>query len=110
MATTYDPQILRKFAERLYRQAEWMTARCTGLGFAGGLAGSMIVGWLRPALPPGLLLWLIPVGMVLGYVYGRDRGFYLRLEAQRTLWFVQVEENTRPQLKSAATNPQGEVR
>jgi hypothetical protein len=48
--------------------------------------------------------------MVLGYVYGRDRGFYLRLEAQRTLWFVQVEENTRPQLKSAATNPQGEVR
>jgi len=99
MSAEYDPSILRKYAERLYRRAELAAVWFPIVGFLIGL--SVLVVWVNffaaraPAPPPAWPGWLLLIGPGIGFLYGRERAFKLRLEAQRTLCQVQIEQNTR---------------
>jgi|GEM_PF-898358 len=111
MATRYDPNVLQKYADQLYSQARWVVASLTALGFFVGFAASCILAWALlsrspGAPPPGAWILLLPlVGLALGLAYGRGKAFQLRLEAQRTLCQLQIEQNTRRPVPAAATTP-----
>lgn len=101
MQVQYDPNIIGQAAARLYARAAGIVvswALLVGLcGFAlGGFLGGALaspsdrsVGIFGGGLAVGL------IGAVVGIVAGRERAFFLRLEAQRMLVLVQIETNTR---------------
>jgi hypothetical protein len=93
----YTPQVIQEFAERLYRRARSMVLK---FAFAGALVtyfGIYLVGFLAHKEVPteaalaGALLAAVPAGW-----FGWEKGFKLRVEAQRALVQVKIEENTRP--------------
>lgn len=89
----YAPEVIQEFAERLYSQARWLAARWTGVG--------ALIGWVSgyAASKSGVGNWaylLMPLVALVAYRIGEGRGFRLRLEAQRALVQVKIEENTRP--------------
>jgi hypothetical protein len=91
MATKYDPNVLQEYADRFYTRARKVVVRATALGFGGGLAASLVlatvVAWRSPRaqVGAGWLLFLTLAGLALGWAYGREKAFWFRLEAQRTL-------------------------
>lgn len=101
MATEYDPKILQGYAARLYRRAAGHVFVCALLGFLLGFpALAIIYKVLSMTSPPvkvgaGVLAFLLLAGLALGWAYGRGKAFELKLEAQRTLCQVQIEQNTR---------------
>jgi hypothetical protein len=111
MAIQYDPSVLEEYADRLYNRANRVVVLCAALGFLGGVVAATILAavvvWRSPrAEPPGgWLLLSLPVGLALGWAYGRDKTFQLRLEAQRTLCQLQIEHNTRGRVSAAGATP-----
>ena len=107
MATKYDPEILQAYADRLYRKARWCSVRYGAGGFLVGWVGSAILlaaiysAARSPASPmPGAIVVGVIVAL-LGFAYGHNKAFHLRLEAQHTLCQMQIERNTRPALATA---------
>ncbi len=95
IAVSYDPAILRRHALNLYRLAERITTTCR---IVGALIGGAVAYFAARAssvnaLVPALAGFLL--GALLGHLYGVARTFALKVEAQRTLCQVQIEENTR---------------
>ena len=86
---SYDPEIVRRYANRLYRQARsiifWYTL--IGLG-AGALTG------LYPPVARYSRLFAI-LGGVWGFAVGEARAFRCKLRAQEALCQLQIELNTR---------------
>jgi len=111
MAIQYDPNVLQKHADQLYARARWVVLWLTALGFFVGFAASCILAWALlsrspGAPPPGAWILLLPlVGLALGLAYGRGKAFQLRLEAQRTLCQLKIEQNTRGPVSAAAGTP-----
>lgn len=100
----YDPQILEKFADRLYSQAANVIASSTLLGFLIGLVLGGMLG--RAVAKESIGTYVFIAGIVaalIGWQIGRDRAFHLKLEAQRTLCQLQIEKNTR--VKQGTTPP-----
>ena len=103
MATKYDPDLLQKYADRLYRRANWIVAWYSLLGLLAGVLLGEIYFYLmgvphhvqRLTSSGDVISGLI--GLLPGFVYGTGKAFQLRLEAQRTLCQLQIERNTRPQ-------------
>lgn len=96
MSVAYDPEVIRKFAQKLYERAERMVVRSTllwtVLGFMGG------VGLGRAAQAGGnTLLGLVGAafGGVVGFMWAQERAFALKLSAQQALCQVAIEQNTR---------------
>jgi uncharacterized membrane protein (Fun14 family) len=97
----YDPQILQKFADRLYSQAATEIASCTVLGFlVGAVAGyalaKVAAGTVANDYVGACALVVGLIAALVGVLIGRGRAFHLKLEAQRTLCQLQTEKNTRP--------------
>jgi hypothetical protein len=102
----YDPQVLYRFAERLYARAFWtvvaatlsvaLTGALTGLGFSARMPET---GPLIGAVVGGL------VGGVLGFLIGNERAFTLRLQAQLALCQMNIEFNTRRTPAAPPSNP-----
>ncbi len=98
VATAYDPNVIRQFADRLYRQAATITVIYTLIGL---LAGAVIYAALGSALRGRadvgyVLLVLIMAGTgIVGFIIGRNRAFLLKLQAQTALCQVAIEENVR---------------
>lgn len=93
----FDPYVMHDFADRLYSRVNTIVVL---YGLLGVLIGGVIGGAVIAVMPRGSDSELIPligivVGLVLGVVVGRDKAFNLRLEAQRTLCQLRVEQNTR---------------
>ena len=86
--TEYDPKIIGKFADQLYRRANFIVLIWTVLGAVVG--GIMLSVWMH-----GFGLVGLVVGGLLGYLEGQSRSFLLRLQAQLALCSVQIELNTR---------------
>ena len=97
---TYDPRVVREFADRLYRRARFVVALYTGVSILAGLILGVAVGQFLATtggvqgIPAALLALVFGV---LGFVRGRERVFALKLQAQTALCQVQIEENTRRQ-------------
>lgn len=96
MKTQYDPDLIQKFADALYRQAQSLvTSRfIVGLlvGGALGAAASAFFEQEQTVLITGvsalLFAWL-------GYSSAQARAYSLRLQAQEALCRLQIEKNTR---------------
>lgn len=87
----YDAQIIYRFADKLYQQANQVIATSTIIGALIGLAGGY---YLQKSLGLYAVLGAVVLGLI-GYVIGTQRAFALKLQAQIALCQVKVEENTR---------------
>ena len=100
---TYDPEVIQKFADRLYARSAGVVFVSTALGALIGLVGGPFV---LQSLPPNLALslpeWVVPVVLaILGFLQGLERSFLLKLQAQTALCQVQIENNTRQVRKAS---------
>jgi ribosomal protein L40E len=105
----YDPNVIKRFAEKLYAQATITAAMYTLAGFLI----PFMIGIFLDSMGFGVI-----AGVVLGaggYILGQNRAFQLKLEAQTALCQVKIEENTRSSNyqnvdPSKLTTSQNEVR
>ncbi|MCC6415561.1 MAG: hypothetical protein IT582_06605 [Opitutaceae bacterium] len=98
MKNKYDPEIICKYADKLYSQAASIIAGRTIAGIFFGVIGGIVFQYYLPTEPR----WLpVAVGTVLfgllGYNSAQAKAFELRLRAQDALCQVQIEKNTRTQ-------------
>ncbi len=84
----YDPAVIREFAEGLYKRAETIVI-VNAVTF--GLLGAAIGGIAQGA---GLAVLGLAAGAGLGYFFGLQKTFLLKLQAQSALCQVKIEENT----------------
>lgn len=98
--TKYDPQVIQKFADKLYSKSATTTFIYTLvfaiIGLGAGFALSRNSNSLAGAMPLTLILGAI------GYAIGREKSFQYRLQAQIALCQVKIEENTRLQKDAAS--------
>src|SRR4030067_1140785 len=87
--TVYDPQIIQRFADNLYRQARSIVITLTVLGVLGGGAAGLGLGDAVGGAVGAVLAGLV------GFLIGRSIAFGLRLRAQTALCQLKIEENTR---------------
>lgn len=93
----YDPDVIHKFADRLYSRATSIVVTYTLTGaLVGGGFGFTTTYYLSSSQAPiFIVLGLLLLG-ALGYAIGSERAFLLRLQAQTALCQVQIEQNTHP--------------
>jgi hypothetical protein len=102
----YDSSVIQAFAKRLYGRAGTLVALCL---CAGGILGAAL-GILTANRE--YLLLLVLLGVLFGYLFGVERAFQLKLQAQMALCQVQIELNTRRlplQCDSAVSDGLGDV-
>ena len=93
-ATSYDPAVVQRFADRLYERAAGIILLYSVLGILVGVAAGGGVNRVRPG---GLVVIVVGavIGGVVGFVIGSEKAFWLRLQAQTALCQVQIERNPR---------------
>jgi hypothetical protein len=110
MMTAYDPLVIQKFADRLYRRATMTLIVSTAFGALGGGVVGLIfcLSAVAPSLAQGDSATLVGLVVSLiggllgaaifglaGYLGGLERAFRLKLQAQTVLCQIKIEENTR---------------
>ena len=113
----YDPQVIERFAESLYRKA--ISAQ-KGSVAVGGVLGAVFGGIPLTSLGDA---WPIPhsfgfataivgaiIGGIIGFVIGDARAFGYKLQAQAALCQVEIQRNTQATVhatlvQAAATSP-----
>lgn len=106
--TTYDDNILKQYADSLYRQAQWIVFQTAIVFGCIAFIISLIVMAAVAALGPQmgirgdissgemvLAVAITTVGIVWGINKGRRNAFRLKLQAQQILCQRQIELNTR---------------
>ena len=100
----YDPEIIQKFAEKLYAQANRIIFVYTALGaLAGAVAGLAISQNFDQQTQLVAVLAVAGLLGLIGFVIGSERAFRLKLEAQLALCQMRIEWNTRPRTAAAPT-------
>ena len=105
----YDPSIIERFAENLYRKAELFTAGAIVVGVIFGAAfGAIPLTSLGEYWPISstfgfatMLLGAV-VGGAVGYVVGDARAFGYRLHAQVALCQIEIERRTAETARTVA--------
>ena len=95
----YDPQVLQKYADKMYASATLIlvVAALAGAGF-GALMGNSLASGLAPTpgqSTAGPTLVGLVIGLLLGVLVGIAAGFWYKLRAQLVLCQLQTEINTR---------------
>lgn len=88
--SSYDPSVIREYAEHLYQRAALITRAFASMGFLVGLTFNSFIDF---GTIVDLLVLILITGF--GYFIGSNRGAELKLQAQIALCQVQIEENTR---------------
>jgi hypothetical protein len=94
----YDPGIIKRYAELMYRRASSVVVVWTLAFIVPGLLGGVaLADALRvPRENNVLVIGLTTlVGGVIGFLIGQSRAFWLRLQAQVMLCQARIEQNTR---------------
>ena len=91
----YDPQVIQKHVQMLYRQARLMEMLGASSGGVIGMIAGLVVTtpFGEGARLAGLLAGL-GLGGLLGYLMGKARAFRLTLEAQLLLCQAHIAEQT----------------
>jgi len=93
---SYDQAILQKFADRLYAKALVTIGFWMVIGFLVGWAlGSFLPMMVNPKIRTDYGLIIAFVGGFLGFLIGNERAFAAKVEAQRLLCLMKIEQNTR---------------
>lgn len=94
----YDSGVLQEYVDSLYSKAQWIAAQYA----LGGAMIGLIVGWTIQELAKASLgessapvIICVLISAVIGFAYGRGKGFEYRLRAQTLLCQMQIECNTR---------------
>ena len=91
----YDSQLIQKFADRLYAEADRVVMQSTVVAtLVGATAGYVIAAFTR-VQTVGYVLVCAVVAAGMGYVRGRERAFTLKWQAQQALCLMYTERNTR---------------
>ena len=91
----YDPEVIQKYATRLYRRANSMMAAYALAGLVlGGLGGTMLGEAMMAASTTPALIGAA-IGAVVGWMLASARAETLKLMAQQALCHVRIEQNTR---------------
>ena len=90
----YDPQVIQKFADKLYSQANTAVFLSTIIGVLIGGAVGYSAGVNSPNGGTFAMVGAVVTGL-LGLVVGLQRSFTLRVQAQIALCQMKIEENTR---------------
>ncbi len=90
----YDPAVLRKFSDIMYKRAFTSILCWSFLGAVAGWIGSLFLRVQLSGVTAGGFI-LTAVGGLIGFLIGRERAYWYKLEAQRTLCQLQIEQNTR---------------
>lgn len=91
----YDPAIVREYAEALYQRADSVALAYALYGFLIGSGASFLVLYLIWGQGWVIAVVLGMVGAWLGKNQGDMQASELRLQAQRALLALKIEENTR---------------
>ncbi len=93
----YDPEILRKYAARLYEQAVNMSWKYAIGGYIIGSVFGSAIGGLTSSIPAKVTSVLLNgfIGMLIGYYTGREKAQDERAKAHLIMLQLQIEENTR---------------
>jgi hypothetical protein len=91
----YEPQVIVEFADRLLTRAASITALYGLFGLLLAGPGGILIGAATNTSPEVIGGLGAVVGLAMGVVIGREKGFLLRLQAQQALCQVQIEFNTR---------------
>lgn len=107
MSVEFDPNVIRAFADDLYRQAQRVVLYYTVVSAMGGALAGAFVALRSGGGQTGILLTGAIFGLIaglLGRQLGLAKSFHLRLMAQTALCQLQIEQNTsgNASLKSAA--------
>jgi hypothetical protein len=115
-APRFDPNIIERYAEQLYRKADSVRIGSAVAGAVLGVVfGAVPVSPLGPYLPipssVGMATILVGalVGGFLGYAVGEGRAFRARLQAQMVLFQLQLERNTSGAAPAPAAAPAAPV-
>ena len=85
----YDPNVIRGFADALYKRAASIVVTNAAIfGVVGAVGGYSLKGG-------GTAVLALVIGAGLGYYLGLQKTFLLKLQAQTALCQVKIEENTR---------------
>lgn len=88
----YDKKILLEFADRLYKRARSIVVFYS---IVGAFVGLILGAWVGVVVKhPVMILVCFILGIVFGFVFGTNKAFQLKLQAQLTMCQVQIEENT----------------
>jgi hypothetical protein len=105
----YDPSVIERFAENLYRKASAFVAGSVVVGaVVGATVGAVPLTPLGDAWPIPSIFGFATLlvggifGGVIGYVIGDARSFGYRLQAQIALCQLQIERNTALLARAAA--------
>ena len=100
-APAFDPALLERYAEQLYRRADSVRIGSSIFGAVlGVIFGAVPLSRLGADLPIphslGFATMLAGglVGAVIGYTVGEGRAFRIRFQAQLVLFQLQLERNT----------------
>ncbi len=94
---TYDPAVIRTFAQALYDRASTIILVHTAIGVViGGVIGKIAFGNV------GMTILAVIAGAI-GYFLGSQRAFFLKLQAQTALCQVEIELNTRGSTSRSAS-------
>src|SRR6266699_865060 len=94
----YDPGIIKRYAELMYRRARSVVIIWTLVLVVPGLIGGVLLAeQLRiPRENNVVVIGLTTlVAAVIGFLIGQSRAFWLRLQAQVLLCQARIEQNTR---------------
>lgn len=113
---TYDSSVLTGYATSLYALARSVVVGST-VTFAAVTAGAIYgaitaAEFFRVVSPHPSLFWAyatVPLAAVIGYRRGVAKAFALRLDAQRTLWFVEIERELRRMTVGDRPEGSGEI-
>ena len=115
ISAIYDSAVLQEFADQLSSRASTIVFECVAsyglMAFVVGFSLGILAGRQAFADTPNLDLTSTAlvigalgtlIGIIVGIVRGREKSFNLRLEAQKLLLQMRIEENTRKEARVSA--------
>jgi hypothetical protein len=91
----YDSQLIQKFADRLYAEADRAVMQSTVVATMVGVIAGYVIAAVTRVPTVGFVLVCAVVAGGMGYVRGREKALTLRWQAQQALCLMHTERNTR---------------